>query len=232
MDTTFPNVLINGSLIYSPKPIEGNLEYTILNVLAVNEECKNPLNVAEFWWKVEMRRKLKPYLIQTYIPTTMVVMVSWASFLIPFDSYPGRAGLLAGLVLCLINILLNVLTRSPYKGGPDQLSMWLVICICMVGVTFMEYCVVLFYMRHRKKQVDQMNQKLLEKRNSAEDDGDKKQKKTANDMLDGISLIVVPILFMLVALIYFFASYKFESVDAGVAREAKSRFKEMCSKLW
>ena len=43
MDTTFPNVLINGSLIYSPKPIEGNLEYTILNVLAVNEECKNPL---------------------------------------------------------------------------------------------------------------------------------------------------------------------------------------------
>ena len=145
-------------------PLRNNLQYKVLDVQEAKEGCKNPMNTAEFWWMVVLKRKSTRFLIQTYIPTTLIVVVSWASLLIPPTSYPGRTGLLAGLVLCLINILLNVLTRSPYKGGPDQLSMWLVICISMVGVTFMEYCVVLFYMRHRKKQVDQMNQKLLEKR--------------------------------------------------------------------
>ena len=225
------DVFINGSVHWIAKSRKSNLQYDVIDVDKLDGECKNPLNVAEFWIKIEMSRKLKPFMIQTYAPTSAVVMVSWISFLVPFDSYPGRAGLLAGLVLCLINMLLNTLARSPYQGGPDQLSCWLVICIMLVGIAFLEYFLVLFCMRNRKKQIRNINQKLMEQRN-ANDDENKEEAKRANEILDHYSLIAAPIMFLIVALIYFFASFKFDAPDPGVVNDAKEKFKIMCSGFW
>ena len=174
-----------------------------------------------------MGRILKPFGIQTFIPTIMIVSVSWASFFIPPDSYPGRTGLLVGLVLCLINILLSTLTHSPYQGGPDQLSVWVVICIFMVGVAFMEYLVVLFCMRYRKQQVENINKKISENRGSEDN-----EKKNATDILDRCSMVGVPILFMIVVLSYFLSSVKFQSPDPDVLMESKLRFEKLCSSVW
>ena len=225
------DVSINGTIRWISKTPKSNLQYDVINVSKVEGECKNPLNVAEYWLKVELRRKLTPFVIQTYAPTAAIVMVSWISFLIPFDSYPGRAGLLAGLVLCLINMLLNTLARSPYKGGPDQLSCWLVICIMLVGTVFAEYFLVLFCIRHRKKQVQNLNQKLMDQRNTKEDEG-KGEIKSANEILDRYSLLAAPIIFMIVALANFFVSFKFDSPDPDVIINSKEKFKTMCSGLW
>ena len=222
------NIVINGTVHWISITPKSNLQYEIINIYKFEESCKNPLNAAESWFKVELRRKLKPFMIQTYAPTAAVVMVSWISFLIPYDSYPGRAGLLAGLVLCLINMLLNTLARSPYQGGPDSLSSWVVICITIVGGTFMEYFLVLFCIRHRKKQIQNINQKLMEQRNS-NDEEDQKETKKAHEILDRYSLMAAPIIFTFVILIYFFASYKFDSPDPDVANKAKEKFKAICS---
>ena len=212
--------------------LQNNLQYNVLDVKKAEEGCKNPMNTAEFWWMVALKRKSNRFLIQTYIPTTLIVVVSWASLLIPPTSYPGRTGLLAGLVLCLINILLNVLSRSPYEGGPDQLTRWLVICIIMVGITFMEYCVVLFFLRHRKKQVEEMNRKVLEIKNDKNGENNDTVTKDVTDIMDKISLFVIPCLFILIAIIYFAMAVKSTSPDANVVKEAKSRFEKACLRLW
>ena len=175
----------------------------------------------------EMERKLRPFGIQTFVPTTMIVVVSWASFFIPPTSYPGRTGLLVGLVLCLINILLGTLSRTPHQGGADLLSVWLIICIVMVGVAFMEYLVVLFCMRYKKKQVENMNKKISENQDTEDD-----QKKDVKDILDRSSMLVVPILFIIVVLTYFLSSVKFNSPDPDVQMKAKSRFEESCRNIW
>ena len=212
--------------------LQNNLQYNVLDVKEAKEGCKNPMNTAEFWWMVVLKRKSNRFLIQTYIPTTLIVVVSWASLLIPPTSYPGRTGLLAGLVLCLINILLNVLSRSPYEGGPDQLTCWLVICIVMVGITFMEYCVVLFFLRHKRRQVEEMNRKVLEIKNDKNDEKNDTVTKDVTDIMDKISLFVIPCLFILTAIIYFAMAVKSTSPDANVVKEAKSRFEKACLRLW
>ena len=109
------DISIKGSVHWVAQSRKSNLQYTVIDVDKLELECNNPLNVAEFWMKIEMRRKLKPFMIQTYAPTSAVVVVSWISFLVPFDSYPGRAGLLAGLVLCLINICIHCVIIESMK---------------------------------------------------------------------------------------------------------------------
>ena len=178
-----------------------------------------------------MSRILQPYLPQTYLPTALIVVVSWGSFLIPFDSYPGRAGLLAGLVLCLINMLLNTLANSPSIEGVTNLAIWIVLCIMMVGLAFIEFFVVLFCMRHRKKQVDLMNQRISENGNAEGNEGNQ-TKRQVDDILDCYSLIILPILFTITLMVYFLICFKFESPDLDTVMRAKARFETMCARLW
>ena len=70
--------------------------------------------------------------VQTYIPTTIIVLVSWLSFLIPPDAYPGRMGMLVVLVLVIINIMLKVIETSPKVSGICGLTLWTMICLIMV----------------------------------------------------------------------------------------------------
>ncbi|OXA56740.1 Gamma-aminobutyric acid receptor subunit rho-2 [Folsomia candida] len=46
-----------------------------------------------------LRRKLSYHLIQTYLPSTLFIIVSWLSFLVPPESVPGR------MALCMTTLL-------------------------------------------------------------------------------------------------------------------------------
>ena len=71
----------------------------------------------------------------------------------------------------------------------------------------------------------------MEQRNS-KDDENKEEPKRANEILDHYSLIAAPIMFIIVTLIYFFASFKFDSPDPDVVNQANEKFKTMCSNSW
>ena len=49
--------------------------------------------------RIKLQRQLSYYLAQTYIPTTLMVMLSWVSFWIDMDAVPARVslGLLTGV---------------------------------------------------------------------------------------------------------------------------------------
>ena len=79
------------------------------------------------------------HVVQTYIPTTIIVLVSWLSFLIPPDAYPGRMGMLVVLVLVIINIMLKVIETSPKVSGICGLTLWTMICLIMVRLIKFQY---------------------------------------------------------------------------------------------
>ena len=76
-------------------------------------------------------RRLSIHMIETFIPTATMVVVSWFSFLIPPESFPGRVAVLVTLLLVLINCMLKILDYSPVVGS-CALSEWTLICLCMV----------------------------------------------------------------------------------------------------
>ncbi|XP_069685975.1 glutamate-gated chloride channel-like [Periplaneta americana] len=55
-----------------------------------------------FW--LTFHRKVMPYVLETYVPTTMFVVMSWGSFLVKPDVVPGRMVLLVTNLLSLITL--------------------------------------------------------------------------------------------------------------------------------
>ena len=72
------------------------------------------------------------HVFQTYLPTCIIVAVSWLSFVIPPSSIPGRMGMLVVLLLVIINIMLKIVEMSPMNSGICGLTSWTIMCLIMV----------------------------------------------------------------------------------------------------
>ena len=53
---------------------------------------------------MNLQRSLKPFVINLYLPTALLVTVSFIGFLIPAEMIPGRMALIVTTFLMLINI--------------------------------------------------------------------------------------------------------------------------------
>ena len=51
-----------------------------------------------------MTRRMSHYMITYYLPSSLFVVVSWTSFLIPSEDIQGRMALLVTLFLVLVSI--------------------------------------------------------------------------------------------------------------------------------
>ena len=87
-------------------------------------------------------------MITYYLPSSLFVVVSWASFLIPSDdiqatftfwqivifivSLQGRMALLITLFLVLVNIFNAITTNSPKADGLNALQAWVIACIFFI----------------------------------------------------------------------------------------------------
>ena len=93
---------------------------------------------------VSLTRMRMQTIIQTYLPSTMFVMVSWVSFLIKPEVVPGRMALLITLFLVLTNIFNGVKATAPVSKRLNAVDLYLVVCIFLVFAALVEYAVILF----------------------------------------------------------------------------------------
>ena len=105
--------------------------------------------------RVDMKRRITPYLIETFVPTLIMVIVSWISLIMPPEVIPGRAGLLITLTLVVTNISLNLIQKTPRSEKTNQLIIWVFICLGMIIAALSEYAVILFFLRNGKIIRDQ-----------------------------------------------------------------------------
>ena len=136
-----------------------------------------------------------------------MVALSWISFLIPPNSYPGRIGLLVTIVLCIINVMTGVKQRSPDGSVLNTLDCWCVICLVWVAIASLEYAILLYLMRFRKARIQSENTKNRQ--------GPSVENNLEPNLfwwfqhanyIDGCSLFVIPALFALTAFVYFMCS--------------------------
>ena len=65
-----------------------------------------------------------PYALNIYLPTTILVIVSWASFLINPEIIPGRMGLLVTIYLVLTNLSTGARAKAPPTGSITYVDAW------------------------------------------------------------------------------------------------------------
>ncbi|XP_076068277.1 glycine receptor subunit alpha-2-like isoform X2 [Oratosquilla oratoria] len=101
--------------------------------------------VAEF----HMRRAIGFHLVQSYLPTILIVVISWVSFWMDVDSVPGRTTL-------GVTTLLTVSAKSSgIQGGLPQVSyvkaidVWMGACTAFVFCALLEFTLVNYLWRRR-----------------------------------------------------------------------------------
>ena len=157
-----------------------------------------------FRWIICLDRQLYPHIWQVFMPTTFMVCLSWASFLIPPSCFPGRMGLLVTIVLCIINVMTSMMQQSPESNGLNAMNCWFLICLILVALASLEYAILLFFMRFPDTQIHMdrsrttntppKNVKLEAKSYLSRYDG---------SHIDFCSILIFPPLFLIIAITYF-----------------------------
>jgi len=130
-------------------------------------------------FQVQLRRRRTPVLLQVYLPTSLFVIVSWTSFIIPPEDVGGRMALLVTLFLVLVNIFTSVTENAPKAEGLTAVETWVMACIIHVFGVLAEYALTLKII-HNSKQNEVAERK-------------KEQKKTQGQMeLDELNLYKPP----------------------------------------
>ena len=67
-------------------------------------------------FKIEIKRKLKAFILRYYLPTAAIVLASQISFIIPIDAIPGRIALVVTMFLTLTNIFIHQMVGKNYQS--------------------------------------------------------------------------------------------------------------------
>ncbi|XP_011259816.3 glycine receptor subunit alpha-3 [Camponotus floridanus] len=87
-------------------------------------------------------RQIGHHLIQTFAPSTLVVMLSWFSFWLGLDAIPGRVALLVTSMLTLVTMFTGLKSDIPPVAYIKALDVWMAGCMMFVFAALGEFVVV------------------------------------------------------------------------------------------
>jgi len=98
-----------------------------------------------------LRRDIGYFLIQVYVPTILIVILSWVSFWINIDASPARVSL--GLLTVLTTTTMSGAAREslPRVSYIKAIDVWMIMCLVFVFASLIEYAVVNVVARHQAR---------------------------------------------------------------------------------
>ncbi|XP_011871442.1 PREDICTED: glycine receptor subunit alphaZ1 isoform X2 [Vollenhovia emeryi] len=91
---------------------------------------------------LRFERQIGHHLIQTFAPSTLVVMLSWFSFWLGLDAIPGRVALLVTSMLTLVTMFTGLKSDIPPVAYIKALDVWMAGCMMFVFAALGEFVVV------------------------------------------------------------------------------------------
>ncbi|XP_074910100.1 glycine receptor subunit alpha-4 isoform X1 [Buteo buteo] len=118
--------------------------------------------------KFHLERQMGYYLIQMYIPSLLIVILSWVSFWINMDAAPARVGLGITTVLTMTTQSAGSRASLPKVSYVKAIDIWMAVCLLFVFAALLEYAAVNFvsrqhkeFMRLRRRQRRQRMEELV-----------------------------------------------------------------------
>ncbi|XP_071953355.1 glycine receptor subunit alpha-4-like [Antedon mediterranea] len=87
-------------------------------------------------------RNIGYYLLQTYIPSILLVVMSWVSFWIEIKSSPARVALGVTTVLTMITATNGVREDLPHVSYVKAIDVWFAVCLIFVIGALLEFAIV------------------------------------------------------------------------------------------
>ncbi|XP_047470356.1 glutamate-gated chloride channel alpha-like [Penaeus chinensis] len=117
--------------------------------------------------KMTFKRRYRNYLLGVYIPSSLFVVVSWASFFWPAEAIPARTVLLITALLTTISLYAGVQQMTPAANYTRAIDIWFFACIMAVAMALFQYAVIL-QIRNRQKLVANIRVKPVNSSNSTD----------------------------------------------------------------
>ncbi|XP_039210884.1 glycine receptor subunit alpha-4-like isoform X1 [Crotalus tigris] len=109
--------------------------------------CTKSYNTGQFTCievKFHLERQMGYYLIQMYIPSLLIVILSWVSFWINMDAAPARVGLGITTVLTMTTQSAGSRASLPKVSYVKAIDIWMAVCLLFVFAALLEYAAVNF----------------------------------------------------------------------------------------
>uniref|UniRef100_A0AC34QWA8 Uncharacterized protein n=1 Tax=Panagrolaimus sp. JU765 TaxID=591449 RepID=A0AC34QWA8_9BILA len=97
-------------------------------------------------------RELMHHIIQTYIPSGLIVTISFFSFWLDVDSVPGRVSLSITTILTVATQNSAAKMALPQASDLKAIDIWMGVCLTFVFSTMIEFTVVNFCVRRKPRE--------------------------------------------------------------------------------
>lgn len=179
-------------------------QFTLVNIMT-NNTCDKTEVDGDFTCiqiNFNLNRNIGFYMIQIYIPTIMIVLLSWVSFWLSIDAVPARISLGILTVLTMTTQKGSAISSLPRVSYVKAIDVWMATCLAFVFAALLEFAFVNVMQRRRQKfgplQDAEMDNKMnLNNRRLING-------KRAAKKVDNISRVVFPIVFFAFCVIYTF----------------------------
>ncbi|XP_038079343.1 glycine receptor subunit alpha-4-like [Patiria miniata] len=94
-------------------------------------------------------RKIGYYMLQTYVPSVLLVVMSWVSFWIQIKGSPARVALGVTTVLTMITTTNGVRQNLPPVSYIKAIDVWFAFCLLFVIGALMEFALVHYLVDHK-----------------------------------------------------------------------------------
>lgn len=110
------------------------------------------------------------YLIQIYIPSSLIVIISWVSFWLNRNATPARVSLGVTTVLTMTTLMSSTNAALPKISYVKSIDIYLGTCFVMVFASLLEYATVGYLGKRMsmRKSRNQALQRLAEQRRAPE----------------------------------------------------------------
>ncbi|MEE6478790.1 hypothetical protein FKM82_012003 [Ascaphus truei] len=107
----------------------------------------------------DLSRRMGYFTIQTYIPCTLIVVLSWVSFWINKDAVPARTSL--GITTVLTMTTLSTIARKslPKVSYVTAMDLFVSVCFIFVFAALIEYGALHYFVSNRKPSKDKDKKK-------------------------------------------------------------------------
>uniref|UniRef100_A0A1I8IPI4 Neur_chan_LBD domain-containing protein n=1 Tax=Macrostomum lignano TaxID=282301 RepID=A0A1I8IPI4_9PLAT len=100
----------------------------------------------------KLERKFGFYLIYTYLPSILIVAISWISFWIDYKAVPARITLGLLSVLALMTQASATVQKLPRVSYVKAIDVWLFACLAFVVASLLEFALVNMIARRRERR--------------------------------------------------------------------------------
>jgi glycine receptor alpha-3 len=124
-------------------------------------------NYSRLICEIQFVRSMGFYLIQVYIPATLIVAISWVSFWINRNAAPARVYLGITTVLTMTTLMGSVNKELPKISYVKSIDVFLGTCFVMVFAALLEYAIVGYMAKRiqiRKNRVEALMKMVKESR--------------------------------------------------------------------